>query len=62
MKTTTIHRLGRSVTLLVPFYRRIKEKEFITTKLLIVMAIIAIAKIKNVKNSKFEKWKNIKMD
>jgi hypothetical protein len=41
------YRLGRSIALLVPFYRRIqkKQQEFITTKLLIIMAIIAIAKI-----------------
>jgi hypothetical protein len=44
MNTTTM-RLGRSIVQLVPFYRRIKEKEIITNKLLIIMAIVAIAKI-----------------
>jgi hypothetical protein len=39
------YRLGRSIGLLIPFYRRIKQKELITNKLLIVMAIVAIAKI-----------------
>jgi hypothetical protein len=39
------YRLGRSIALLVPFYRHIQQKEFITNKLLIIMAIVAIAKI-----------------
>jgi hypothetical protein len=41
----TTYRLGRSTAQIVPFHRRIKEKELITNKLLIVMAIVAIAKI-----------------
>jgi hypothetical protein len=39
------YRLGRSIPLLVPFYRRIKQQQFITNKMLIIIAIIAIAKI-----------------
>ena len=39
------YRLGRSIAQIIPFYRRIKEKELITTKLLIVMAIVTIAKV-----------------
>jgi hypothetical protein len=41
----TEYRLGRSIAQIIPFYRRIKEKELITTKLLVVMGIVAIAKI-----------------
>ena len=37
--------LGRSIAQIIPFYRRIKDKELITTKLLIVTGIVAIAKI-----------------
>lgn len=41
----TIYHLGRSIALLVPFYRRIKEKEFVTNKILIIMVIVLIAKV-----------------
>ena len=41
----TEYRLGRSIAQIIPFYRKIKEKELITTKLLIVMGIVAITKI-----------------
>jgi len=34
----TEYRLGRSIAQIIPFYRRLKEKELITTKLLVVMA------------------------
>jgi hypothetical protein len=39
------YRLGRSIALLVPFYRRIKQQEFITNKLLIIMGTVAIVKV-----------------
>jgi hypothetical protein len=45
MDNNNTFKLGRSIAQLIPFYRRIKEKEIITTKLVIVMAIVAIAKI-----------------
>jgi hypothetical protein len=43
----TGYRLGRSIAQLVPFQiiRKQQQKEFITNKLLIIMAIVAIAKI-----------------
>jgi hypothetical protein len=41
---TRVYRLGRSIAQLGPFQIR-KQKELITNKLLIVMAIVAIAKI-----------------
>jgi hypothetical protein len=44
MNKNTI-RLGRSIAQIIPFYRRIKQKEIITNKLLIIMGIVAIAKI-----------------
>ena len=41
----TEYHLGRSIAQIIPFYRRIKDKELITTKLIIIMAGVAIAKI-----------------
>jgi hypothetical protein len=41
----TEYRLGTGVTRIIPFYRRLKDKELITTKLLIIMGIVTVAKI-----------------
>jgi hypothetical protein len=41
----TEYRLGRSIAQIIPFYKRLKEHEVITTKLLLIMGIVAIAKI-----------------
>jgi hypothetical protein len=38
-------KLGRSIAQLVPFHLPVKQKEIITTKLVITMVIIAIVKI-----------------
>jgi hypothetical protein len=45
--TSSEYRLGRSLVQIVPFYRSIqrKQQELITTKLLIVMAIVVGVKI-----------------
>lgn len=45
MNKNNTFKVGRSIALLVPFYRRIKQQEFITNKIVIIMAIVAIAKI-----------------
>jgi hypothetical protein len=45
MNQIKAYKLGRSIAQIIPSHRQIKDKEIITTKVLIVMAIIAIAKI-----------------
>ena len=41
----TEYRLGTAIAQIVPFYRQIKEKEFFSNKILIIMGIVAIAKV-----------------
>jgi len=41
----TEYRLGRSIAQIVPFYRRVKEKECFTNKILIIMGTVAVAKV-----------------
>jgi hypothetical protein len=43
--TSSEYRLGRSLVEIIPFYRRIQQKEFITNKILIIMAVIVVVKI-----------------
>lgn len=45
MNKNNTFKLGRSIAQILPFQRINKPKEFITTKIVIAMAVIAIVKV-----------------